>query len=259
MIHLSSKRIVRFLFCLVIGLAIASFLGQFALVNGSESVWLVNKIDVNSENNLPSWYSSVSLFLCALLLTVISLAKRNEGDRFSRHWTGLAAVFYYLSLDEAASLHEKLNDVVPHFVPDVPILNQAWVWPMAIAVVIFAIIYLPFVRHLPKQSQLLLGLSFALYVGGALGIEVVIEKIGGYFWPLVPEGETLPQAQHLLIVVVVTLEELCEMMGVAVLIYGLLDYVQQSLGNISIGLTPAQGTDTPAIALEEAAIVNPDL
>ena len=50
--------------------------------------------------NLTTWYSSVTLLFCSLLLAIIALSKKQEGDRFSRHWKILAIIFAIMSLDE---------------------------------------------------------------------------------------------------------------------------------------------------------------
>ena len=49
------------------------------------------------------------LLLMAALLTVVARCERRIGGQDRRHWAGLAEIFYYLSLDEAAQIHEMFK------------------------------------------------------------------------------------------------------------------------------------------------------
>jgi hypothetical protein len=67
----------------------------------------VRQLNLDEENNIPTWYSSSALLLSAILLAVIALANKRMGNPYTVQWFGLTAIFFYLSLDEAASLHEE--------------------------------------------------------------------------------------------------------------------------------------------------------
>ncbi|MBL8043802.1 MAG: hypothetical protein JNL86_12875 [Nitrospira sp.] len=49
------------------------------------------------------------LLLRAALLTVVARCEWRVGGKDRRHWAGLAEIFYYLSLDEAAQIHEMFK------------------------------------------------------------------------------------------------------------------------------------------------------
>ena len=49
------------------------------------------------------------LRLRAALLTVVARCEWRVGGKDRRHWAGLAEIFYYLSLDEAAQIHEMFK------------------------------------------------------------------------------------------------------------------------------------------------------
>jgi hypothetical protein len=64
---------------------------------------------LSHEENLPTWLSACLLFSCAVTLVLIALVERRRGARFVRHWWVLALVFFYISLDESATIHEHAN------------------------------------------------------------------------------------------------------------------------------------------------------
>jgi len=129
---------------------------------------LVELCSLSYEANLPTWYASSLLLACALLLTAIAGDAAARGGPRRRHWAGLAAGFFLMSLDEAIELHEHLGGLVGAGGP----LYFDWIVPAAIVVAAVAAIYLPFLRELPPRRRRWFVLAGALYVGGAVGVEV---------------------------------------------------------------------------------------
>ena len=103
------KRVATLLLVVVLCLALASFAGQISkYFLGHDSVLgLVHVFDLESEHNIPAWFSSSMLFVCGLLLGMVAFTRRVEGARYAAHWTGLSIIFLYMSLDEAIMIHEK--------------------------------------------------------------------------------------------------------------------------------------------------------
>ncbi|TFH41089.1 MAG: hypothetical protein E4H01_15480, partial [Lysobacterales bacterium] len=62
---------------------------------------------LDAEMNVPTWFSTVQLFLASMLAFMIYLDRRLDGTRYVAHWSGLGFIMLYISLDEAISLHEK--------------------------------------------------------------------------------------------------------------------------------------------------------
>ncbi len=120
---------------------------------------------LSEEGNLPTWYSSALLLACAVTLGVIApAAPRGQ----TRYWSLLAAVFGYLSIDEAVGLHEQLNDLVHLGGP----LYFGWILPAGVAVLLLGLAYLRFLRALPAETRRRFVVAGALYVGGALFMEI---------------------------------------------------------------------------------------
>lgn len=92
-------------------LVLASVVGQILrFTTGHQRVLgFVPKFNLDLENNIPSHFSSGLLLLASMLLALIAFFKKKGNDIFARHWAVLSIVFLYLSLDEAASIHELVN------------------------------------------------------------------------------------------------------------------------------------------------------
>lgn len=223
---INSKKIIKILIILVIILTVASITGQFYKYFGGHDRYLVTLFDLDKEWNLPTWYSSVSLLFCAFLLAIISLAKKQENAPFTFHWTFLAVVFLLLSLDEAVQLHEQTITPLRVLLNAKGIFYFTWVIPAFAIVCFLGLAYLKFFFSLSKEMRVLFFVSGALYVGGALGMELV----GGYYTEL--HGQN-----NLGYALLTNLEEVLEMIGVLVFIYALMSFINIELKNARFCIT----------------------
>lgn len=225
-LKLDPKKILVALFALVVFLVLANTAGGLYVYffAPEDTPWIVQLFHLDRENNIPSFYSAVALLIAAALLTVIAVLKR--GDRFRAHWAGLALIFLYIGIDESVSLHEKLMPVVRNTLDASGFLYFAWVIPYSVMLVVFLVAYAKFVFHLPKRSRLLFVLSGTIYVTGALGFEL----IGGYFFEIC--GDHCFKYQ-----VFMTIEETLEMVGVALFIFALTDYLEKEFAGLQIRIS----------------------
>lgn len=178
---------------------------------------LVRIVNVNRESNIPAWYASALLLGAAGLLGLIATVKRARHEPFARHWLGLTLIFLYLSIDEAAAIHETLTEPLQAAFNTSGYLTFAWVIAAVPLVIVFGLVYLRFLLALPRRTRVGFIAAGVLYVGGAL----VIESISANEW-MGSDGRSL------LYSAIGTVEELCEMLGVVVLIYTLLDYMRRA-------------------------------
>lgn len=207
--------------CVWVGfLVAASSFGQVStyVLGHTHLFGMVNLFSLDREANVPSWYSSISLLLCGILLAVIAYAARAQGDRWWRHWTGLAAIFGILALDEAASIHELSIEPLRDALGAGGLLHWTWVVPGSIFVLVVGAVYLRFIAALPRRTRLLLIVSAVTFVGGALGLEML-----GAAWFDVHGRRNLGYAFFW------TVEETLEMCGVLIFIYALLGHLSQIL------------------------------
>ncbi|MFA9446063.1 hypothetical protein [Egicoccus sp. AB-alg6-2] len=168
---------------------------------GSEG--LVALFHLDSEFNVPSIASVLGLTACGalLLLTGACLRARDLPDATRWRWLGLG--FVLLAFDEGARIHERANTVVNELGISLAALRFGWVILGAVAVLALLPIYLPAVLRMPADLRLLAILSAALYVGGAVGVEIV----GGLLYD---RGTDDPLYQGAVLV-----EETGEMAGIA--------------------------------------------
>jgi hypothetical protein len=111
------------------------------------------------EWNPSSWFASA-------LLAVTAAAAYVQGGR---HWRTVAAALLVMSIDEIATLHERL-----HALPVIPgIGTRGWAGAGLLIAAVVAVRLLPWVRTLdaPRKRALLVG--GALFVAGAIGFEVI--------------------------------------------------------------------------------------
>jgi len=180
------------------------------------------------EGNIPTWFSTILLFLCAERAWWVASTARASGDRWHRHWRGLSVIFAYLSLDELAQLHEQVVVPLRESLSLGGALRFAWVVVAVPLVVVFAIIYLRFLMAQPLWTRVAFIVSGVVYVGAAVGMEMI--------------GALLVNAfgfQSLLYAAASGIEEGAEMLG-AVLF----------LGALTVALARMQGSDphTPSPA-----------
>ena len=173
--------------------------------------------DLNGEGNVPALFAALLLVTATVLLALIASLTQQRGAPFARHWQALAVIFAYLAVDEAAQLHEKIGFNVAQLIDTrgVPAF-YVWVLPFGVLVALFGVIYLPFVRALAPRLRLIVIGSGSMYVGAALGLEVVDAAYTRVFG--------FANLTHALIY---SLEEVAEMWGIIFFIYGLLCFLRE--------------------------------
>ncbi|MBW4493952.1 MAG: hypothetical protein KME26_12870 [Oscillatoria princeps RMCB-10] len=193
--------------------------------------WL-KLFNLDRELNYPSWYASFTLAFCSLLLAAIASAKKRDGDRYFRHWKNLSLIFLFLSVDEAMSIHELLiSRELRHLLHAGGIFYYIWVIPATIFVAVVGLSYLKFLIHLPQQIRLLFMVAGGVYVGGALGMEMV----SGYWTDFYGKN-------NLNYALITSAEECLEMAGVAVFIHALLSYMRLYMKDLELRFQFTDGT-----------------
>ncbi|MFP6763792.1 MAG: hypothetical protein VB858_09240 [Planctomycetaceae bacterium] len=229
---LNRKQLILMLSLIAGGLSLISVpmtLLEYWLLEVSWSLSdLARCFTLDSENSIPSWYSSGLLFLCGLALACVALYSRAGGDCWWKHWCGLAVLFGVLSIDEAVGFHEQLMTPVRSVIGDVAVLHFAWVLPGAAFVALVGFACLSFLKALPTRTSLQFVAAGGLYVGGALGLEV----LGG--WLFATSGE-----RDLRYICVATLEESCEMFGLILFLRAVLIHFEQTFGRLCLSVLPS--------------------
>ncbi len=176
---------------------------------------------LNWEMTIPTWYASITLFICSALLAIITLAKKTENEKYWLHWALLSLIFAYLSIDDASGIHEKMGKCIPFNTSG--IFYFSWVI-VGIPIAFFVLlVFIKFFLNLPENMRFLFLLSGVLFVGGAIGMELV----DGWY-------ASINGTDNLVYDLLTTIEETLEMLGVAVFIYSLLSYIKINFGEIVI-------------------------
>jgi hypothetical protein len=191
----------------LIGQAAKHFLPDFVLRDRFAATF-----NLDEEGNVPTLYSTLAILSCAVLLRVIARIEREEGGRFSRHWTLMSIIFLGLAVDEFLFLHEEIN-----YRLDLSGFTQ-WSWVAIGIVFVFAvaIIFFRMIVQLSPPVRRLFILAALIYLSGA----IVLEIVGGHY-------VTVWGHDSLRYALCTTAEEFLEMMGVVVFIYALLSYLSQ--------------------------------
>ena len=175
---------------------------------------------MDHETSVPTLFNYLLILINAMLLGVIANRSFAVHDRWRWHWVILCAIFLLLSYDEAAQLHERLSSVGAHLVEAKGIFRFAWIVPMGAAVTVFSLGFLNFLLHRPRQIAGLMIVSGAIYVMGAMGIEM----LGGLYVSAHGMAESQGSVGFELLCGV---EESLEMLGMALFGFTLLTILEQ--------------------------------
>ena len=115
----------------------------------------------------------------------------------------LFGVFCFLSIDEIAGMHESINSVT----------DPTWAYGGAVIALGFAIYFLSFLKSLPRKTLIQFIVAGGLFVGGAVGMEIVGDPMDG---------------DSLLYNMMTMVEEGMEMFGIILFTRALLLYMGQT-------------------------------
>jgi hypothetical protein len=184
---------------------------------------LALKFDLDSENTVPAWFSSTCLFLCALTLGFIAAAQWDDARGHGPRWVQVAILFVLLSLDEAASFHEKLARPMSNLLYKGEFIVWAWVIPCSIFGVLFLLTFSKFLMQLPLKTRRSFIVAGLIFCSGCIGMEVI-----GADPVAARETFNFP---YLLMVIT---EESLEMLGAILFLRALLEYLATNVREVDI-------------------------
>ena len=219
-----SEKVVLAFGCVIGLLTLAGIVSQFFVhVLGRDTVFgLVPLFSLDREANIPTWYAGCSILVCAALLFLIAAATKSEGDRVWRDWRLLAVVFVLMSLDELASIHEWSVGPLRTLLKAEGPFHFTWVVPGILFVVYVLFRLRRFLVGLDTSFRNRLLLAGALYMGGAVGLEMV----GGAYLSRY-ERDAVYSALTIV-------EEFLEMIGILLLLRALLYYLRDHIMHIDL-------------------------
>lgn len=188
-------------------------LSETFTVHNKVTSYIKHFFNFHAENNFPAYISSLFLVMAGMLSLLLGVNSNEQDKRHRTRWKVLGGLFFFLAFDEAIQIHEvisqglrnNLGEQLPGF------LHYAWVIPYALLVVVALIYFFKFVWNLPVRLKNLIFIAGFVYVFGALGLEIVESYI-----------DTSIGTDNLLYMVLVSIEESLEMLGIAIMCYALL-------------------------------------
>jgi len=170
-------------------------------------------IDFNKEHNWPTAFATLNLGFAAYLLIYIGQARFTVARR--AQWYTLGGIFVFLACDEYGVIHDGLTGRLHALAQYSDFLHHAWVVPYAVLLFVFAVGFTKFFFSLPLRFRLLFGISGAVFVTGALGIEMLGAPLAKNFG-----GDDPRYLKYS------TLEETLEFAGILLFTYSLLAYIE---------------------------------
>lgn len=227
---ISPEKLTKILVIVVVCLVILSLAGQVArFYFGHSQLWgLVPLFYIDREANIPTWYSSMALLWAGLLLGMVSAFKRRQKAPYRRHWTLLSFIFVFLSIDEIAMIHEWPIFPIRAALGTGGVFYYAWVIPGIAIVILLGLAYLKFVLALPSRIRNLFILAGVVFISGAIGVEMISGIQASSY------GEA-----NMTYVLIITVEEMCEMLGVVIFIRALMEYLETMAGSFRLTVGPA--------------------
>jgi hypothetical protein len=170
--------------------------------------------DVDRENSIPTWFSSVQLFVIGLLL----FAQSRRRGRLGPFLFFLGLGFVFLSADEAASIHERIIDSVKRLnIQWLLFLTfngdpRAWMVPYAVVGLVSGVLlrrYLWVLGRGFRRETALVVVGLAIFAAGGIGLELV-----SFTFMETPDPEPYDW--------IVAGEEFLEMAGMSLVLYGVM-------------------------------------
>ena len=187
--------------------------------------------DLNREDSIPTFVSSMGLGICSLLLFVIAMLTKRKHSSGLLYWVGLGILFLYMAIDETVRIHEKLGGPLREVYDPDALYDMVWLIPYGILVLLVGIIYFRFVLRLPRETKVLFIVSGLIYLSGVAGFEY----LGG-------RQDALYGVANFGYQLFVILEEGLEMLGMAFFMYSLLNHICIQFGPVSF-ILPAKSAE----------------
>ena len=179
------------------------------------------------EANIPSWFSSIQLFLIGLLMSLVS-RQRNVRYPPPVFLLIIGLGFIFLSMDEAAQVHERLTRILTGLGWTLALFkggHGGWILPYFIIGSVLCLLgFRNFVTmwNCFRRETFIVTMGMGMLLFGAMGLEIAsYQFLRSGTTPLLYQGE-------------VALEEFFEMSGASVILYGTILLAHNRAGPIEI-------------------------
>jgi hypothetical protein len=175
---------------------------------------LSNRLDLDDETSVPSWFSHVLLLTIGLAAGLAAYLQTEKRLRWI--WGSIASLSVIMSLDEAASLHEHSLQTLHVYVfkeAAPTVMQNAWllVLPIVLALAIASgyVLY----NYFPRRTAKLFILGGVIFLTGAVAVDLLSTAVS--------EESFAHQG------VMVGVEESLELVGATIILYAIVDYIER--------------------------------
>lgn len=181
--HRFSNRLLACLLGITVVMAIVHLIFQYLNLNvyhelNGHIFEMSNRVDFDDEASIPTWFSQfilLSIAVGAFISAYLSRPRSNKNN--SRiFWLIVGGISFLLSIDEVAALHEFVLQTV-HLLTfgesGATKSNNAWVMVLPFITIGALALVWRAIRNLSKQIVWLFVLGGAIYLAGAVGIDII--------------------------------------------------------------------------------------
>lgn len=251
-ISASSKAfMVRITLTLLLGITIFVAMHCYSHAVSHKSDWLFDMFDLDSEKNVPTWYSSLLWFLVSASAFVAYFVERLIGSlkpdtnrttsmRWGFIWLIIGLAFLVASADEVAMIHEQVGSAIQewrHTSSSVEQLvalgqqhqtsrNSPWILYYLPPLTIFAVVAVSFLWNRLKSKPTLVMLC--MVATSCFAISIAADHYQGQSWE---RRDSIGKAMHLdgasLTELSIVIEESLEQLGCLCLILSFATYSRE--------------------------------
>jgi hypothetical protein len=163
--------------------------------------------------SIPTWYAQFLFLVTSVVALSLAFLERSRAS--FRYWVFLASILLLGSMNEVASIHESVLQIIhlEQFGENPSTyLENAWIVVLPFILIASVLsLYLAYLT-LPRSVSMVIILSAGVYLSGAVGIDI--------FDGVLTERTFFEQG------VLAVLEEGLELMGISLLLFGLVRYLE---------------------------------
>jgi hypothetical protein len=175
--------------------------------------------NLTHERSFGTWVNAALLAAAALATAAAALVPPPTGGRRLRNgWLALAGLIALMSVDEVAMMHEATIELVQSSLELPAFLRFGWMIPALLVIALYVVWQWRFFASLPAWLRTRLIMAGAVYLGAAVGLEMVESQIAN------TAGE---EDARIVLQLLVGLEEGLEMGAAAAVLLFVLRYIAQ--------------------------------
>lgn len=231
----------------IIGLLVALHLLQESVpLLGRGRIPLGSAFDLVEEMSIPNFFSALALAVTSAAAALVAQQHGGANSPLRRGWYLIAILLLFIAFDEGSNIHDRLSLAVQERLNLGGVFYIGWILPYLILLAFCSVALLRVALGLPTEDRLRLFVASLVYVVSAMGMEAAEALL----FENAAAGGTLRSVNQYLVnaqprmILLVTIEEAGEMLGVALALRAILIYLEQELGVTAFSI------ERPVAALE---------